>query len=91
MEEASKKDCYGVLKEVFPIGKQGLREVSPKCQNCPGRVECLRKAISTDEGLEMRSKVVERSAGGGFRGLLKRWSHHKELSRQKEKQKVEKG
>ena len=82
------KVCFGVLDKVFPKGKEGLREVVPACFQCPERTPCLRAALSTKEGLEMRAKNLERVEEGGWIGGLKRWSLKKALSRQiKEKEK----
>ncbi|MBW2027965.1 MAG: hypothetical protein JRH06_02920 [Deltaproteobacteria bacterium] len=75
------KDCYGILDRVFPMGMEGLREVSKECLQCPHKTPCLRTALSTKEGLEMRSQRLEQMTEGGFLGRLKRWSRKKELSR----------
>ncbi len=76
-----KKACFGVLDKVFPVGEEGLREVVPECFQCVERVECLRTALSTKEGLEMRALNLDRAAAGGRLGWLRRWSRKKELSR----------
>ena len=78
---SSKKACFGVLENVFPVGKEGLREVVPACFQCVERVACLRTALSTKEGLEMRAQNLERVAEEGKLGWLWRWSRRKELSR----------
>jgi hypothetical protein len=77
----SKKDCYGILGRVFPEGEQGLRQVPPACFECPDRVSCLKEAINTREGFEMRTQLLERAEQGGLIGALQRWSQKKHLSR----------
>lgn len=75
------KDCFGILDEVFPMGKEGLREVVPTCFDCPGRKACLQAALATKEGLALRSDVLGRSPARGIVGRVKQWSERKELSR----------
>ena len=31
---AQKKDCFGILERVFPLGNEGLREIVPTCFEC---------------------------------------------------------
>ena len=81
MTKRSPKTCYGILDRVFPIGSSGLREVSTECFRCPEGPRCLKEALSTKEGLEMRAAFLERRGSGGLVGRLKRWSAKKELSR----------
>ena len=81
MTKGPPKTCYGVLDHVFPISKNGLREVTPACFRCPEGPQCLKEALSTKEGIEMRAAMLERRGSGGLAGRLKRWSHKKELSR----------
>ena len=76
-----KKECYGVLDKVFPFGKEGLREVPPDCFKCPDRLPCLKIAINTKEGCEMRSDNLKKIPPRGFLDRVKRWSQKKELSR----------
>lgn len=77
----SKKACYGILEQVFPLGAEGQRQVPPECFECPDRVSCLREAITTREGLEMRAQLLERAEQGGLIGRFQRWSQKKHLSR----------
>ena len=76
-----KKECFGILDDVFPLGDMGFREVVPECFECPDRVLCLKAAISTKKGLEMRAELLNRAAPGGLVGRLQRWSRKKELHR----------
>lgn len=84
------KECYGILDKVFPMGESGLREVVPECTECPEKVECLKEALATEEGFEMRAEILERASESGMIGRLRRWSRKKELSRQMQKGKEKK-
>ena len=79
--KARKKDCFGLLDTVFPIGKEGLREIDPACFHCQDRKPCLQAALTTTKGLVFRSEVLDRTAATGLVGRLKRWSDRKALSR----------
>jgi hypothetical protein len=76
-----KKACYGNLDKVFPYGKEGLRMVPSECLDCQERLPCLKTAIGTKEGLEMRSDNLKRIPVKGVLDRIKRWSQKKELSR----------
>jgi hypothetical protein len=76
----AKKDCFGILDKVFPCGKEGLREVVPECFDCPERTPCLKAALVTKEGVEMREEIIDRAAAGGAMGRYQRWSQKKQLS-----------
>ena len=78
------------MDKVFPMGNEGLREIVPACFECPQRKACLQAALLTEEGLELKSKVLDRSSAGGFVGRLRRWSEKKELSRLKKARKGDK-
>ena len=80
----SKRDCFGVLDRVFPVGKEGLREIVPECFDCPHKKACLQAALETKEGIDFRGEVLDRTPAGGIAGRLKRWSDKKQLSRLKE-------
>lgn len=81
MQTMAEKECFGILDKVFPVGEQGLREIDPDCFQCPERTLCLKAALSTKEGLEMRAENLDRAAASGLMGRLQRWSQKKELSR----------
>ena len=76
-----KKNCYGILDKVFPFGEDGLRQVPPECFECPDRLTCLKSALNTKDGYDMRSSNLERIPTEGVVGRLRRWSQKKELSR----------
>ena len=85
------RECFGILERVFPLGSKGLREVVPGCFQCSRRVECLRQALKTEEGLALRFEALDRNAPKGFTGRLRRWSEKKALSRQAQARKKKKG
>jgi hypothetical protein len=87
MGAMEKKDCFGILEKVFPVGDRGMREVRAACFQCPDRVACLKAALDTREGLEMQLDALERQPSAGFRGRLQRWSRKKALSRSIEERK----
>lgn len=86
----NKKECFGILDRVFPVGERGMREVVPECFDCEDRVECLRAALATAEGLGYREELLEERSSGGFIGLIRRWSEKKTLSRLREKEREKK-
>ena len=69
------------------MGPEGLRETPPECFQCPERISCLKNALSTKEGIEMREQILDRAATGGLVGRLSRWSQKKELNRQRKQEK----
>jgi hypothetical protein len=83
----NKKDCFGILDKVFPMGSEGLREITSECRQCPERVSCLKQALSTQEGIALREAVLDRAPMGGLMGRLNRWSQKKELSRLRKQEK----
>jgi hypothetical protein len=87
---AQKKECFGILNRVFPVGESGMREVMPECFDCDDRVECLKKALATSEGLGYREDLLEERSCGGFVGLIRRWSKKKTLSRLREREREKK-
>ena len=82
----NRKDCFGILDKVFPMGDEGFREIVPECFKCSDRKECLQKALKTEQGFQLRSDVLDRSSAGGLMGRLKRWSDKKALSKQQKQQ-----
>lgn len=76
------KACFGTLDKVFPMGKDGLREVPPECFDCPEKTACLKGALRSKEGISLRTELLERTPTEGVWGRFKRWSRKKELSRQ---------
>ena len=77
----SKEACFGKLDVVFPVGRNGLREVPEGCFECSERVACMKAALASPVGIEMQWGLLERDPEKGWRGRLKRWSERKELNR----------
>jgi hypothetical protein len=86
----SRKECFGILARVFPVGESGMREVVPECFVCDDKTECLRAALASSDGLELREDLLEKRSAGGFIGRIKRWSEKKTLSRLMEKEREKK-
>jgi hypothetical protein len=83
----TKKECFGILDKVFPMGEDGLRETVTTCFDCPQKVPCLKAALRTEEGLMFRNEILDRAPAGGLAGRIKRWSEKKRLNQLlKEKQ-----
>jgi len=78
------KVCFGILDRVFPLAAGGLREVPPGCFECPEKVLCLKNALATPEGLDLRTGLIDRTPSKGFFGRVKRWSQKKYLHHLKE-------
>ncbi len=82
-----RKECFGILDKVFPVGEHGLREVRPGCFDCHHRILCLKEALDSSEGLAFRMERVQKAEEHGLIGRLKRWSQRKTLSRMMEARK----
>ena len=85
----SQKDCFGDLDRVFPMGKEGLREVPPNCFACPDKKACLQMALTTKKGIGLRSEMLDRAPAKGMVGWLRRWSEKKTLTQLKKHKKME--
>ncbi len=83
----SQKNCFGILDKVFPMGKEGLREIVQACFDCQDRKGCLQYALKTEQGLVFRSKIIDRAPAKGLVARLKRWSDKKDLSRRLKQEK----
>jgi hypothetical protein len=79
--DQGQKECFGILHNVFPLGREGLREIVPSCFDCPERGPCLKTALATKEGLALRREVLDSTPARGLVERVKRWSQRKELSR----------
>jgi len=72
--------CFGCLERVFPIGREGLRESPPGCLCCACKTECLRRALSGEQGIVVHEERLERAYRFGGVGFLERWSQQKRLA-----------
>jgi hypothetical protein len=75
--------CFGRLETVFPIGPDGLRHTPPECLACDLKTECLRSAVTGEQGLAVKQERLERAYQAGAVGFLERWARQKELERRK--------
>jgi hypothetical protein len=82
-DETPKPECFGSLENVFPMGGEGLRDTPVVCRACVFKTECLREAMETREGLDVKEEKVDRAYSVGMMGFFERWSRKKTLSRQK--------
>ncbi len=71
--------CYGKLEIVFPKGEDGLRHSPEKCLSCPHKTPCLRSAVDSSMGREMKEKIVDKAYKTGMINFLERWSKKKLL------------
>jgi len=84
--------CFGKIENVFPMGKDGLRETPEFCFPCLYKTECLKAAMGKSGGLKIREENVDRAYEAGMIGFFTRWSKKKELKRKiKQKEVLEKG
>jgi len=81
----SRPECFGRLERVFPIGPEGLRESPPECLRCDCKTECLRRAVTGEQGVPVHAERLERAYRAGNVGFLERWARQKNLSNQKPK------
>lgn len=78
--------CFGRIENVFPRGEDGLRSSPAHCGPCLYKTECLRAAIQTPEGVEVRKEALNRAHRSGMIGFWERWSRKKGLERKKRRQ-----
>jgi hypothetical protein len=75
------KGCFGKLNQVFPMGSEGLREVTSTCFGCSELKACLESALCTRQGLAVRLEALDRSGPVGIVARAKHWSERKDLVR----------
>ena len=79
--------CFGKLENVFPLSDDGLRHTPESCMPCLYKTECLRTAVSQEQGLVVHEEKVDRAYAAGTIGFFERWSRRKSLHHQKKKSK----
>ena len=82
--------CFAVMEQVFPMGEDGLRHTPERCTVCKYKVECLRQAMGSKDGLEVKEEVVDRAYSSGVMGFLERWSKKKDIQRRRDREKKKK-
>lgn len=73
--------CFGKIENVFPMGKDDLRETPESCFPCIYKTECLKDVMGKSGGLKIREENVDRAYEAGLMGFLERWSKKKDLKR----------
>lgn len=78
-------ECFARLENVFPMGSDGLRHTPAGCRDCDIKTDCLRAAVTGEQGLTVHEERLERAYQAGSVGFLERWSQQKALDRRKPK------
>ena len=73
--------CFGKIENVFPMTDQGFRDSPESCQVCLYKTECLRAAMQTREGLDVKQEALDRAYESKMIGFWSRWSRKKTLQR----------
>jgi hypothetical protein len=84
-EKETRPGCFGCLETVFPKGPDGLRHSPETCLGCHHKTLCLRSALSDQNGVEVKSEMLDRAYNSGLVGFWKRWSMKKTLEGKKHK------
>lgn len=79
--------CYGKIENVFPISDDGLRASPEHCRACLYKTECLKSAMQTSDGINVKQEALERAHKSGMIGFWSRWSRKKMLERSKRSKK----
>jgi hypothetical protein len=79
------KICFGKLDEVFPSGADGMRDVPVGCTVCGMKTACLRAALASEEGIQLRESRLASACGRGLMGRVRRWSELKTLANERDK------
>jgi hypothetical protein len=84
-DEQHPPECFARLENVFPMGSDGLRHTPAECRDCDIKTDCLRAAVTGEQGLAVHEERLERAYQAGSVGLLERWVRQKALQRRKKK------
>ena len=77
--------CFGKLDNVFPLGEDGLRHSPESCMVCFCKTECLRAAVTGEEGIQVKKEQVNRAYSSGNISFVERWARKKALENEKKK------
>ncbi|GEM_PF-351164 len=80
--------CFGKLDEVFPVGNEGIREVRERCIRCDYRIQCLKEALNTEEGIRFQEEILKRTPAKTISDWIRRWSEKKLLSKRLEEEDI---
>ena len=73
--------CYGDIETVFPKGKDGLRHSPESCFDCGFKVDCLKQAMTSADGIRTKEELTDRAYRSGLIGFFERWSKKKNYAR----------
>ena len=73
--------CFGDLRTVFPKGADGLRQTPPSCLACRHKTVCLRAAMQSSQGLQVRNELIDRAYESGMMRFYERWAKKKDIHR----------
>ena len=79
--------CFGDLSVVFPLSENGLRASPETCLACAYKTECLKTAMTRQNGLRVHEEMVSRAYDSGMIGFFERWSRKKQLHQRQKKTK----
>lgn len=81
--------CFGILENVFPATKNGLRETPESCLlTCQLKTQCLRTALTkSPEAAKVQEERVDQAYDAGMISFFERWSRKKQFKRKTEKRK----
>jgi hypothetical protein len=83
LDQKTAPECFARLEKVFPIGSDGLRHTPLECLECDLKTECLRSAVTGEQGLAVHEERLARAYQAGAVGFLERWAQQKDLDRRK--------
>lgn len=76
-------ECFGKLDKVFPLAENGLRQSPQQCMACKYKTQCLRTAVSRDDGLQIKEEKVDRAWQAGRISFFQRWARKKSIAKNK--------
>jgi hypothetical protein len=84
-EDRTLPECFARLDKVFPLKADGLRQSPPGCLACHVKTDCLRSAVSGEQGSPVREERLARAYRAGAVGFCSRWAQQKEIVRCKQR------
>jgi hypothetical protein len=78
-------ECFARLDKVFPLEANGLRQSPPGCLACHVKTDCLRSAVSGEQGSTVHEERLARAYRAGTVGFFKRWAQQKKIVRCKQR------
>jgi hypothetical protein len=84
-ELKTEPECFADLDRVFPLRADGLRHTPPECLACGLKTDCLRAAVTGEQGLAVHEERLARAYRAGSVGFLERWAQQKGIDRLKKR------